>query len=446
LKISKKNIRVVAVGAGILVLFMSLLPQSLADVTLGTPNELLNPLGTYLSWSFEASGYWSSNYGGYFSSSYKLHQTYSWYTTGSSAGNYQMWRNVESSCLNSLKGRNVMFAFFFLPSTYTSTGSVNNARAVVTVYATTGTYTYTGSWIKPVEFKWHNAHVNAYVSSYATSVKVTIEGSTSFCSYIDVASLAIRDTRSQTFSKGKLALDTNIYEWRIRSATYDGYAFISPSLFAEKATGYYIRAIKLYIELLPQVSWWDWFWYKTKTTQEGQLFIEYPYQTNNKGHQVDPAAVEEARNKFLESADIAIDFIAGVGFALLPITGGLSAGPILVGLGGASLATNAKWLLWGSASDPNDRAAYGGEDYSAHEQWDYPTSYKEYQSSPFVSSATGSLEFSWVFKTSSATSFQMRITAYVNWGIPVWRGRDIQTCWLDDAGWDSLSQLITVYA
>jgi len=273
-----------------------------------------------------------------------------------------------------------------------------------------------------------------------------IEGSTSFYSYIDVASFAIRDYKTGSFSKGKLSLETNIYEWRIRSAAYDGYTFIAPSLFAEAASGYYIRSIKLYLELQPLNYYWEWWWQVWYTEQQGQINIEYLYQANNKGHQVDPGAVEEARNKVLETAETGLDYLIGVGFALLPVTGGLSGTAVLVGLTGAGIATAAKWLLSGAASDPNDRNAYGNTDYSAHEQWDYPTSYKEYSPNPFVSAATGALESSWVFRTSTRTNFQLKIVASVNWGLPVWRGRDIMTCWLDDAGWDSLATIISVNA
>jgi len=446
-----KDVKIVAITLGILVLLSSSISSVRADITLGTPNEFLNPLGTYHSWSFESTGYWSSNYGGYRSSSYKLHQSYSWRTTGTSSGNYRMWRYVQSSCLNAIKGKNAMFAFSFLPSTYNSEGSINNARAVVTVYTSSGSYTYYGKWIKPVEFKWHNAHVNAYVSSYATSVKVMIEGSTSFRVYVDVASFSIRDSMSHTSSKGKLAFDVNLYEWRImQGAEYDGRVFISTALFAEGASGYYIRAIKLYVELLPLETYWSWWppgWF-TRTTQKGQLDIEYLGQANNKGHEVDPGATEEFQNRVLEAAEITLDFGVGVGLATIPVSGPV--GIILVAATQTGMVTGAKWLLQHFASDPNDRQALGGNDYSVHEQWGYPTYYKEYQSRPFVSAATGHYQLEWIFDTDTASNFKIRIKADVNWGVAHYHPGSPYTgigyYTLDDAGWESLSTTVTVNA
>jgi len=151
----------------------------------------------------------------------------------------------------------------------------------------------------------------------------------------------------------------------------------------------------------------------------------------------------------LETAETAIDCLIGVGFALLPVTGGLSGTAVLIGLTGAGIASAAKWVLSGAASDPNDRNAYGNTDYSAHEQWDYPNYYKEYQASPFVSAATGALESSWIFRTSTRTNFQLKVVASVNWGVSTYhfgaRG-EIGYYTLDDAGWDSLTTIISVNA
>jgi len=47
--------------------------------------------------------------------------SYSWYTNGGE--NYQMWRNVKESCIDAIKGRTVMFGYWFLPESLQSYSS-----------------------------------------------------------------------------------------------------------------------------------------------------------------------------------------------------------------------------------------------------------------------------------------------------------------------------------
>jgi hypothetical protein len=426
-----------------------------ADITLGnstTYYQLLNPLGDYLSWSFEGAPPpgWSSNYGGYRDSAYKLDSSYSWRTTGTSGGSYLMDRNVDSSSLSALRGQYVEFSFNFLPYTWNSQGSLNNARAVIIFDSNY----YYGMWVKPTQFKWYNVHVNAYVPTSASYVKVRVEGSTSFNAWIDVALLAIRDTSSVSSAKGKLGFNFNLYKnTKEGYASYPGVAFIVPGLFAEAAGGYYIRATKIYIELQPVSSYWDWWRFRTiyYTSQKGKIYIWYCEQSNNKGHAVDPAATDATRNGALAAVGTAVDVAIGFGSALIDPSK-LSTRVILgaVATGGSYTA---KWLLSLYASNANDREAnteVSSEDYSAHEQWDYPQSYKEYMPNPFVSAASACLEFDYRFKYDTDVKFQIKITASVNWGVPKYYPGNPQVSIghtdLVDAGWDTITRLVTIYA
>jgi len=453
----------VAVVLGAMVLFSSLMFSAQASITVGAYPEtyygLLYPLGDMngASWSFEGDpppGWWS-NYGGHRCSTYKLDSSYSWHATGSSSGNYIMERYVESGCLNAIKGQYVEFAFNYLPNGYNSQGSVNKARAVLIVYSPYGTNYYYGVWITPTQSKWYIAHVNAYVLSYATSVTVRIEGSTSFNAWIDVATLAIRDTYSYSSSKGKFGVNINLYKNAKESAAYPGVVFIAPALFAEAASGYYIRATKIYIELQPVQSFWSWgipwppgtHYY---TTQQGKIYIWYCEQSNNLGMAVDPAANDAARNSAIAAVGTAIDVAVGVGTALIEPTK-TSTKYILVAVA-AGEPIIAKWLLSLFASNANDREAatdVSNEDFSAHEQWDYPTYCIDYPR--FISVASAGLEFDWRFKYDTNTKFQIKITCSVNWGTmqftpgsPRWGTPDKYS--LVDAGWDQYTSTITIYA
>lgn len=451
MKISKWSIKIAAVALGILILFSSMVSSAHANITIGTQSsyyQFLNPLGDYLSCSFEGNPPpgWTSNYGGYRDSAYKLDSSYSWHATGSSSGNYIMERYVDSGCLSAIKGQYVMFVFNFLPSSYDSQGTVNNARAVVI----DGSNYYYGMWLKPTQFKWYNAHVSAYVSTSSTGVKVRIEGQTSFNAWIDVALFAIRDTMSLTSSKGKLGFDVSMFKsTKEISQTYPGVASLTPALYAEAASGYYIRATKIYVELQPPKTDWRW-WppgYYTYTTQQGKVHVWYCEQSNNMGNNVDPATTDATRNGMLAAVGTAIDVIVGVGSALIDPTQTTS--KLILGAVATGGSYTVRFLLSLFASNSNDPDATGGEDYSAHEQWDYPQYYKEYVSCPFVSSSTGSFEFDWRFKYDTDVQFQIKITASVNWGVSTYHyghQGEIGYYTLDDAGWDSLTSTITIYA
>ncbi|MDH5780499.1 MAG: dockerin type I domain-containing protein [Candidatus Bathyarchaeota archaeon] len=54
-----------------------------------------------------------------------LDGSYSWYTNGSE--DYQMWRNVEESCIDAIKGRTVTFGYWFLPESFQSYSSSPDA-------------------------------------------------------------------------------------------------------------------------------------------------------------------------------------------------------------------------------------------------------------------------------------------------------------------------------
>lgn len=119
-------------------------------------------------------------------------------------------------------------------------------------------------------------------------------------------------------------------------------------------------------------------------------------------------------------------------------------------ISGMVITTGARYILYALRSDPNDPDANGGTDYSAHEQWDYPSYINAEFSGEqpwFVASASGRYSMTWKFRTETSSVFQIKITASVNWGEIIYHPGQIHDWWtLDDRGWSNVSRSVTIYA
>ena len=310
-----------------------------------------------------------------------------------------------------------------------------------------------GVWVASTELKWHNTYVTATLPSTTTAVKAIIHGTPDFRAYVDVATLTIFDYVSASSSTyGKLTLGTNLYEWRKTTGfDPDGEIKLVPALYAEVSSGSYgIRAIQIKVEPLPNDG--------SSTSQDGFLNVYYTSQGNDEGYEIDPAMTEEIQTRNLETAAIIIGFgtavLLGWGIPLIFGTAAIADSQFLGVFARATASTViarvATYLLHTYRSDPNDPHAQKGTDYFTLERWDYPTWINEKFVGPqpwFVSSASGQYSMEWSIRTWTSSSFQIRITAFVNWGEIIYHPGNIHDHWtLDDRGWSEVSQTITIYA
>ena len=401
----------------------------------------VDPLGDSRSWSFEQSGYWTAPNGGQLSSTYKLDGSYSWFTSG--GGDYVMYRNVVSSCITGYNW--VSFSFWFRPQTVQSDGSQNYARAEITYKYMTGgpssvsedsssknssiiqgTYTRTvcGDWVRPTELKWYEAHVKANLPDNTIEVKVTIHGQPNFKAYIDYASYCVYDSSTTSNSMGNLGLAISLWKFKKEQGVYhNGQTLISTALYAQSkdGTNYRIRALKLMVELVP-------------SSQDALLNIDYACQANDKNWDVDPAADEKFSNDVSSvAANVIGDVLGVIGGVVVTSYAGPAAGygaAFLISVGTSTFLEN---QLNVNLDNP-------GPGNTIWEQWNYPTT-SGYDSEAFVKSCTGHYEFSWKFNLDSATSFQIRVTAQVNWGLRAIANRIF---YLKDMGWTSISRTVII--
>lgn len=99
-------------------------------------------------------------------------------------------------------------------------------------------------------------------------------------------------------------------------------------------------------------------------------------------------------------------------------------------------------------SDPYDPLASGGDDFSIHERWGYPI--YEDPEDIFVKAASGHFGFEWKFFTTSSESFQIKVTASVQWGLMEWvelPENGIPGYYrLYPSGWTEVSEIVTINA
>lgn len=297
----------------------------------------------------------------------------------------------------------------------------------------TGNPTASGDWVHPTELKWYNAYVTATLPSDLSNLWVSIEGKASgFFAWVDLTSLSIYTSGEYQDDQGILTLSANLFEYRIvpTDITYKGQVLLSAGLYAERITKRIIST-KLTVELL------------SSPPQDAQVFIQYIEQTNNRNFDVDPKEDEEIRNTAVTAAKHAIKLgAAAVLMLAIPVTGGVS-GYVAKFIVSSGVSYGIDYVMEGFRTDPDNKEAYGGGDNEAWEQWNYPTTPRP-DPNDFIRSASGYGEILWTFNPNSASIFQLRITASVNWGTIMIQPRTGYN-YLVDAGWSSVSRTITIY-
>lgn len=247
-----------------------------------------------------------------------------------------------------------------------------------------------GSWFSPEEINWTYAYVKAYLPSttYKVTVKIHGQHDSNFYAYIDCASLSIHDYDKTTDDRGDLALSADIY-YIAQGATYDGRVFMAVALDAEGKGGYedyYLMGMEIKVELLPIVN--------GKSTQKGQLSIEYVEQSDDKGYDIEPVENEQLHNSGVSTA------ITAVGTVTSAVVG-----------------------------------YYYPDDYI------YGPVYPE---DGFVKQGEGDYELSWIFDTGSSSNFQIRVTATADWGDWYFDPTYMFAAQLNPAGSTTTSTVITI--
>ncbi|MGD9131912.1 MAG: hypothetical protein PVH73_10130 [Candidatus Bathyarchaeota archaeon] len=81
--------------------------------------------------------------------------------------------------------------FCFYPNSTLPNGSINGARAIVTLYYTEGgSTTHYGNWVEPTtNSTWYTALIQNSLNYNVESVKMTIQCQTNFTGWIDLAQL-----------------------------------------------------------------------------------------------------------------------------------------------------------------------------------------------------------------------------------------------------------------
>lgn len=108
---------------------------------------------------------------------------HSWYTSG--GGDYTMWQYLDSEAVENLKGKQVMFKFWFRPE---SNSSETYARAEIN-YTDPDQQWAQGDLVNATKTEWYSANVTVILPDTTTSIKVIIHGWPDFKAYIDCAYL-----------------------------------------------------------------------------------------------------------------------------------------------------------------------------------------------------------------------------------------------------------------
>jgi hypothetical protein len=292
-----------------------------------------------------------------------------------------------------------------------------------------------GYWVAPICYDWHTVEVVVDLPSTTTLVKVIIHGRGDLQAYIDYAMFTITDIKKVETDYGFLAVALDVISWRDSAVR----AVISLAAYARNSS-YGIRATKLQSELLPD-------------TQKGWLNITYASQANDQNIEVDPAQVKGQRDFTAFTIAYTLGQVAGLAAQLVIIFFQPELMPYsyyIKTIAGTVTSQAVRNALRGWVSEPENRlAGYGYETSAVWEQWDYPTLTLDYPK--FVSVASGEFNLLWWFDKYSGDSFQVGITAWVNWGKVVYQkgSEPIGTpdkYHLYDCGWSSAFLAFTVYA
>lgn len=310
-----------------------------------------------------------------------------------------MWQGLDSDTINAVKGKQVTFAFWFLPESVAPDGSQNKADAAIEYWYDGQQRQQQGSWVYPEEIKWHHVFVSVTLPETTTLVRVWIYGQPDFKAWIDQASLSIYTTAMESVNwdlfdtAGTVTVSANIFQLYEKTPQPppgfpDSVAYLAVGIGVERhATGFWdavcIRGIELDVKLLT----------------DDYLTIYYSEQSNDEDIEVDPEAQEEFQNQVLMGAGVAIS--AGIGFAtfLLPVAPPLK--PVISVTSGFF----GTLILQSFASEADIGSADDVGDY-VRERWWYGNLWK------FANGRYGlTLEF---FKGSVA---EIEVTARVYWGL-----------------------------
>lgn len=366
--------------------------------------------------------YWTGEENKGRKSTVSLQGSYSWRAEGSI---YIIKQLIDSSYYSLLENRRVEFSFWFRSDE--SEPREAYARAEIRVKYIVGGIPgisgynpryyrliveeefYYGPWIKPdTKDKWFKAYVECRLPTDIIELEVRINLKDdyypyTFTGYIDAASLKIMEYKYTTSSWGDAELLTSFNGWtEVQGATYDGRVFFSVGVAVKSKAGYYVKSIKIQVNLEPLETGYEWgiFPYKY-TTQQGQLNVETLYQSNNRDHDIDPAAEDQTN-------EILIGLMASVIGKLVGTAASAKIGPAGGWVVGYVTSVGLSNVMKIFATKCNDPIAQGNRDYSVHEIWNYI----KY---PWVTRASAGYELEWKFKTGSDYKFKVSINVTVKW-------------------------------
>ena len=115
---------------------------------------------------------------------------------------------------NYIKGKRMVFSFWFKPLNVSRDGSLNYAWAEIKYKSEGKIISILGNKVYPTENKWYCAFALAYIPSSVEEVMVTIHGNSNgnrgFHGYIDSASLDIWENINVSVEEGDIALSVHI--------------------------------------------------------------------------------------------------------------------------------------------------------------------------------------------------------------------------------------------
>ena len=233
---------------------------------------------------------------------------------------YVMSQVLDSDTINAVKGKQITFAFWFLPEFVASDGSQNYARAEIhysyiyddpyhgprTVLVKT-----TGDWVYPSEMKWHTAFVRSVtLPSNTDAVKVVIHGKPDFKAWIDQTSLSLSETKSvhhSNFKDCKLSLAVNLFV--LKDISVPGYPIPNP-----------YRAW-IGVAMATHVPEWfliiDYVELKVKLISGSSVTIKNVTQSNDVNYVTDPEQSEKIENKWIVAGQTVFKGLVAVGIWMM---------------------------------------------------------------------------------------------------------------------------------
>jgi len=140
-----------------------------------------------------------------------------------------------------LKGRKVIFSFWFKPLNVSKDGSLNYAWAEIKYTNNSDIVSVSGNKVYPKESKWYYVFVVAYIPSNASEITILIHGNSTqnrgFHGYIDTTALRIWEDANTTTEKGQISISISII----------GIVKNPPWIELYMELGFYVKGSKPYI-------------------------------------------------------------------------------------------------------------------------------------------------------------------------------------------------------